>query len=133
MRTESAREYLGTLKKRHPEDLNARYPTAGTEATDLLRGMLRFHPEDRVTLEEALAHPFLAPVRRPHDEVGRPEGAITFRKVTPDNIRALMVEEVRAYNSGIPENWQELAAAHRYQVPPGFHTATPGPAGSSSA
>lgn len=136
VRTDSAREYLASLKPRAPEDLNARFPTAGADATDLLRAMLRLHPEDRVTVDGALAHPFLAPVRRPHDEVGRPDGAVHFRRVTADNIRALMVEEIRAYNGGIPSNWQELAAAHRYQVPAGFHAplvaaASPGAGGSA--
>lgn len=143
VRTEGAREYLRSVKPRPPEDLNRRFPTAGTEATDLLRWMLRFHPEDRIGIDvsgggrgggsggaerngrgcagstgtvltidrlltaslhrtvlsaqEALAHPFLAPVRRPHDEAGRPDGRIKFRKVTSDNIRDLMVEEIRAY------------------------------------
>lgn len=118
MRTPAAREYLQSLKRRQPEDLLRRFPTAGAEAVDLLRGMLRFHPDDRVTVEGALAHPFLAPVRRPHDEVGRPGGVIKFRRVTADNIRALMVEEVCAYNPGIPSNWAELAAAHAYEAPP---------------
>ena len=69
VRTQAAAEYLRSLKPRKPEDLNKRFPTAGREATDLLRAMLRFNPGDRITMDEALAHPFLAPVRRPHDEV----------------------------------------------------------------
>lgn len=69
VRTETAQEYLRSLKIKKAEDMMKRYPTAGKDAVDLLRRFLRFNPEDRITIDEALAHPFLAPVRRPHDEV----------------------------------------------------------------
>lgn len=115
VRTEAARDYLRSLKPKRPEDLNKRYPTAGAEATDLLRKFLRFNPEDRITIDEALAHPFLAPVRRPADETVRKEGPIHFRRVSPENIRDLFVHEVRCYNPQIPDNWKELAAAGLYE------------------
>jgi len=69
VRTAAAREYLTTVKARKPEDLTKRFPAASKEALDMLRWFLRFQPEDRINVEQALAHPFLAPVRRPHDEV----------------------------------------------------------------
>ena len=70
--------------------------------------MLRFLPQDRITVDECLAHPFLKPVRRPHDEVGRAEGVLHFGAINPENIRVLMVEEIRKYNRAIPANWREL-------------------------
>jgi hypothetical protein len=95
--------------------MTRRFPTAGKEALDLLLGLLRFLPEDRLDIDGALAHPFLAPVRRPHDEVSRKEGVIHFHRVGADNIRERMVEEIRTYNPHIPDNWAELAAAGLYQ------------------
>jgi serine/threonine protein kinase len=46
-----------------------RYPWAPADALDLLRQMLAFFPEDRITAQDALAHPFFAPVRRVSAEV----------------------------------------------------------------
>jgi len=128
-RTDAARGYLASLPRRQPEDLSARFPTATPEALELLRGMLRFHPGDRLSVEAALSHPFLAPVRRPHDEVGRPGGAIKYRRVTAENVRQLMVEEIRAFNPAIPPNWHELATAHAYEAPPGLRAAPAGGGG----
>jgi hypothetical protein len=50
--------------------LLGRYPGASPDALDLLRHMLAFFPEDRVTAEVALAHPFFGPIRRVEKEVG---------------------------------------------------------------
>lgn len=115
VRTDSSRDYLRTLRPKAPDDMTRRFPTAGKEALDLLLGLLRFLPEDRLDIDGALAHPFLAPVRRPHDEVSRKEGVIHFHRVGADNIRERMVEEIRTYNPHIPDNWAELAAAGLYQ------------------
>jgi mitogen-activated protein kinase 1/3 len=114
-RTAQAQEYLRSLKPRKPDDLAKRYPTAGRDALDLLRRFLRFHPGDRISIDETLAHPFLAPVRRPHDEVVRKEGRILFRHVGADNIRELMMEEIRAWNPALPDNWRELATEGAYE------------------
>jgi len=39
-----------------------------TQALDLLRKMLAFHPNERLTIEEALAHPFMETLHNPQDE-----------------------------------------------------------------
>jgi serine/threonine protein kinase len=39
-------------------------------AIDLLEKMLIFNPEERITVEEALAHPYLEQYYDPTDEVG---------------------------------------------------------------
>ena len=109
LRSQDARDLLNSMKPHRPEDLSKRFPTAAPEALDLLTRMLRFLPEDRLGIDGALAHPFLAQVRRPHDEVNRAEGALHFGAINPDNIRVLMVEEVRRYNKAVPANWLEIA------------------------
>jgi mitogen-activated protein kinase 1/3 len=35
------------------------FPGAPVEAVDLLKQMFMFNPEQRITLEEAIAHPFI--------------------------------------------------------------------------
>lgn len=45
-----------------------RYPGAGKDAIDLLDKILVFNPYFRLTLDDALAHPFFAKVRKPEKE-----------------------------------------------------------------
>jgi serine/threonine protein kinase len=68
-RTSEAREYLRSLEPREPVDLKEKYRAADDACIDLLRRMLLFFPEDRITAEESLAHPFFAAIRRPETEV----------------------------------------------------------------
>ena len=105
LRTDEAREALSRLPKQDPSDLTERFPTADAESLDLLRGLLRFLPDDRLTVDQALAHSFLTSVRRPEDEVVAPS-KIEFPEVTKHNIRDLIVGEIAQYNDGIPADWR---------------------------
>jgi len=44
------------------------YPDASTEALDLLRKLLQFNPNKRITADEALAHSFVSQFHNPTDE-----------------------------------------------------------------
>ena len=105
LRTADAREALSRVPPQEPISLAEKFPTAGAEAVDLLTRFLRFIPEDRCTVDEALAHPFLVPVRRPEDEVTAPV-RIEFPEVNRSNIRDLIVSEIAHYNPDIPADWR---------------------------
>lgn len=45
------------------------FPNADEHALDLLDKMLTFNPNNRITVEEALAHPYLEQYYDPADEV----------------------------------------------------------------
>lgn len=51
-------------------------------ALDLLDRMLTFNPIKRITVEEALAHPYLEQYYDPTDEVGT-DGAVTASQLIP--------------------------------------------------
>jgi serine/threonine protein kinase len=61
-------KYLKNLKPRPPQDLRRVIPAGTPEALDLIRRMLAFDPKERITVEEALAHPYLAALHDPTDE-----------------------------------------------------------------
>jgi len=63
------KQYLKRLSKKPPTDLERRYQGAPPEALDLLRSMLKFNPSKRINVDEALDHPYLAPVRKQRKEV----------------------------------------------------------------
>ena len=62
---------IGYLKSFTPierVDLSKKYPGANEEAIDLLNKMLQFNPYLRITVDDALAHPMFAKVKKPHKE-----------------------------------------------------------------
>lgn len=85
-------------------DWAARFPKANPQALDLLDKMLQFNPSKRISVQEALAHPFLADYHAPDDE---PTAAPidprdwTFDRasasLTKSEIQALMVEEMEHF------------------------------------
>ncbi len=64
-----ARRYLQSLPYRPSVPWSKLYPKAGPGALDLLGKMLTFNPHKRITVEQALAHPYLEQYYDPDDEV----------------------------------------------------------------
>ena len=54
-----ARKYMKTLKSNKKKDWSSIFPEATTKSLDLLDKMLKFDPKDRITVEEAIKHPYL--------------------------------------------------------------------------
>lgn len=75
------------------------FPNANPDALDLLDRLLAFDPSSRISVEEALAHPYLAVWHDPSDE---PDCPTTFNfdfeviEEIPD-LRQLIVHEVNRF------------------------------------
>jgi len=81
-------------------DLNTLYPGAGLEAIDLLQRILVFNPYFRISVDEALNHPFFRKVKKAEKEAcSSKEIQIEFEKEHLDrkNLRRLFLEEVEYY------------------------------------
>mmetsp|Transcript_27662 Transcript_27662/g.33582 ORF Transcript_27662/g.33582 Transcript_27662/m.33582 type:complete len:372 (+) Transcript_27662:400-1515(+) len=59
---------LESLPPVEPRSLRELFPNASPEAEDLLRRLLQFNPNKRITAEEALRHPYVAQFHNPADE-----------------------------------------------------------------
>jgi len=68
IRSPFAATMLESLPPSNPRSLSDMYPNASSEALDLLRKLLQFNPNKRITADEALAHPFVAQFHNPTDE-----------------------------------------------------------------
>lgn len=63
-----SRDYIRALPFRKRRNFSAMFPKANPLAVDLMERCLTFSPRKRITVEEALRHPYLEPYHDPEDE-----------------------------------------------------------------
>ena len=65
--SEKAKRFMLKMKSDPAPPLSAQFPGVRADALDLLGRMLRFVPDQRATVDEAIGHPFLADIHNPDD------------------------------------------------------------------
>jgi len=98
-----AKAYLEKLASgsfQKPMDLKLKFENASDDELDLLKRLLEFDVEKRITVDEALSHPFLAKVRDLHAERRHAKVVYDFEDVSLDisTIYKLIVDEICEYN-----------------------------------
>lgn len=75
------------------------YPNANPQALDLLERMLAFDPRERITVDEALAHPYLSIWHDPADEpVCSEKFEFSFEAVNDmDHLKQMVIDEVHDF------------------------------------
>ncbi|KAG8391869.1 hypothetical protein BUALT_Bualt01G0231800 [Buddleja alternifolia] len=68
LRSDSTRRYVRQLPQYPRKQFSARFPNTSPAALDLLEKMLVFDPSRRITVDEALYHPYLAPLHDINEE-----------------------------------------------------------------
>jgi serine/threonine protein kinase len=66
--SEKAKRFMRKLPDKPVASLRRQFPGTPNDALDLLGKMLQIHPKKRITVEEALQHPFLEQLHSPDDE-----------------------------------------------------------------
>lgn len=66
--SEKAKRFMRKLPDKPPLSLRRQFPGTPPDALDLLRKMLTIHPRYRITVKEALEHPFLSQLHCEDDE-----------------------------------------------------------------
>ncbi len=96
-----AREYVKSLPYMPKVPFYTLYPNANLEALDLLSRMLAFDPANRITVEEALEHPYLKIWHDPNDEpVCKTKFDFSFEAVDDiPSMRQMILDEVRSFRS----------------------------------
>ncbi|KAI7733656.1 hypothetical protein M8C21_028599 [Ambrosia artemisiifolia] len=101
MRSDNAQRYVKQLPQYPKQQFSARFPNKSLGALDLLEKMLVFDPNRRITVEEALCHPYLAPL---HDINEEPVCLRPFSfdfehpSCTEENIKELIWKESVKFN-----------------------------------
>ncbi|KAJ8448311.1 hypothetical protein Cgig2_021939 [Carnegiea gigantea] len=68
VRSNHARKYVKELPRYRKQLFSARFPSMSAVAVDLLEKMLVFDPSKRITVDEALCHPYLESLHDINDE-----------------------------------------------------------------
>lgn len=94
IRSRNVRAYIQQLGVVRGVSFSALFPNATPSAIDLLRQMLEFSPEVRITVEQALKHPYLEVWHDPADEPVCPEKvSFEFEKYQDMGTLRQLVEE----------------------------------------
>ncbi|CAG8519951.1 11503_t:CDS:10 [Acaulospora morrowiae] len=99
--SERAQIYIRSLQKKTKTPFSQLYPKANPLALDLLEKLLKFDPATRITVEQALAHPYLAAY---HDEEDEPTHEhifdFSFESVDQiDDMKKLIAREVMNFKA----------------------------------
>ncbi|KAL8918278.1 MAG: hypothetical protein Q9208_007446 [Pyrenodesmia sp. 3 TL-2023] len=101
IKSRRAREYIRSLPFKKKVPLKHMFPRTSDLALDLLEKLLAFNPVKRITVEEALRHPYLEPYHDPEDEPTAnpiPEEFFDFDKnkdsLTKEELKQLIFAEI---------------------------------------
>ncbi|KAG0709255.1 kinase-like protein [Suillus ampliporus] len=112
--SDKAQLYIRSLPVKKAVPLWKLLPTADAQALDLLQKMLTFDPSTRISVPEALAHPWLASY---HEETDEPDCPTKFEKwrdieklETLEDFRKALWEEIEDYRMEVRGITREPAA-----------------------
>jgi len=100
---EKSRKFMKSLPKKQPKSFEALFSQANPLALDLLKKLMVFDPVKRITVEEALKHPYLAALHFPEDEPiaeNVPAAEFEFEKypLSLAQLKDLVYEEILLYH-----------------------------------
>ncbi|CAI0540987.1 unnamed protein product [Linum tenue] len=98
---ENAKRYIRQLPLYRRQSFTEKFPTVHPSAIDLVKKMLTFDPRQRITVEDALAHPYLNSL---HDISDEPVCMTPFsfdfeqRALSEEQMKELIYREALAFN-----------------------------------
>ncbi|KAL3498895.1 hypothetical protein ACH5RR_041627 [Cinchona calisaya] len=101
LRSDNARKYVRQLPQYPKQQLTAKFPNMSPLAVDLLEKMLVFDPTKRITVVEALCHPYLKSLHDINDEPVCPRPFhfdFEHASTTEENIKELIWRESLKFN-----------------------------------
>lgn len=118
--SQRAQEYVRSLPFMPKQSFSKAFQGANPEAIDLLEKMLIFDPHDRITVEEALNHPYLRIWHDPSDEPVCPtEFDFSFEEVDEiEDMRQMIIDEVATFRAMVrrPQQEQEQERVRQEQL-----------------
>lgn len=100
-----AREFMNSLEHHDKVSMSEIFPGEDPAELDLMERMLTWDPTKRITVEEALEHPFLEPLHDPFDEpIAFPISPFTFDRpdITMAELKQEMWKDVLKFHPDFP-------------------------------
>lgn len=102
-----AKKYLRRFEQRTGEGIRKRFAQAPEAACEILERMLRFNPEERVSVAQAFEHRVFAGIRDPQKETPAPAPLdLAFeleRDLDEAGVRRHLVREIRTFHPELPD------------------------------
>lgn len=106
--SDRARRFMLALPNKSAVPMEEIFPKYRNEANalDLVKKMLDFHPQKRISIEECLNHPFVSSLHNAEDE---PSAKTTFafafdnQELTSPQVQDLIWEEIKSFHPEIPQ------------------------------
>mmetsp|Transcript_5606 Transcript_5606/g.20389 ORF Transcript_5606/g.20389 Transcript_5606/m.20389 type:complete len:475 (-) Transcript_5606:272-1696(-) len=122
VRNEKARRFLQTMPKKPAVPFQQKFPGVKDDALSLLARLLAFDPAARPTAAEALQDPYFKKLSKPEREpsaspISKLEFDFERRKVSADEVRRLIYEEILEYHPQMKEQYFAGKAGPRYVYP----------------
>lgn len=109
--SEKARRFMKSQEIKPKVPFSKLFPEANEKALDLLDKMLEFNPAKRITVEDALKHPYMADLHNPEDEpTCGEEFDFDFEKadLTKEMIQELIYNEMCIFHEEYRENLKKV-------------------------
>lgn len=108
--SERAKKFVQSLPRKTPIPMNQIVPEfrKETDLLDLLEKLLTFNPDKRISVQNALEHPFLAANRIPESEIVADftyADAFSFENEDPETLNKERIQSLM---------WKELQSLHPY-------------------
>ena len=107
-----AKRYIGCFTKRDGVGLAEKFKNSSADAVDLLSKMLQFNPTARVTVDDALEHPFFQEVKH-LETVARDQVFLQFElepELDENHLRKYFITEIQKFHPNVvmPEKLRRL-------------------------
>ncbi|KAL7753867.1 mitogen activated protein kinase [Sorochytrium milnesiophthora] len=129
IKSRRARDYIRSLPFKKKIPLNVLFPKANPLAIDMLERLLAFNPSKRITVDDALRHPYLEPYHDPEDEPTAPPIPETFfdfdnykDTLSKEQLKVLLYNEIMTppsfYREQVRNQQQQMLVAQQQTVQP---------------
>jgi serine/threonine protein kinase len=119
--SDRAKRFITSLPDNKPIEMMDLFPEYSTElvATELFQQMMIFHPSHRITIDNALKHPFMSSLHNPEDE---PIANFTFQfdfeneNLSKERVQELIWNEIHELHPDIPLTFPSSSASSSSSV-----------------
>jgi len=108
-----AQDYVRSLPRMPKVPFSRLFPNASDKALDLLERLLDFDPARRITVEQALQHPYLATYHDPEDEPSHERFDFSFEQFNRmEDLKRLILDEINTYYNPNYSHMRRTSSRH---------------------